>query len=284
MSLFARKKSANRSGSAREQVVLDSLNACYQIFSGQISAQADSAAEPEAPAPGGGADDIRLRLELAIIEVVAAAFPEDRLLIAESSDLAPVSPGNNWSGWVADPLSGASNFARHIPFYATSITYIENGQPLLSGIIDPVHNQLFTAKQASGAWLNNVRIHPERLAGLLGERLILPANMLKDERIRQLRIPWADQLGSVALSYAYLACGRADAVVQNNLWPGESAAGQLLAQEAGMLIVDYAGAAADWQSSQVVAGAAGLVEEIVVGLARKQTPTNPAEAELRRQG
>jgi myo-inositol-1(or 4)-monophosphatase len=49
------------------------------------------------------------------------------------------------------------------------------------------------------------------------------------------------RLGSAALDLCYLACGRFDGFWEQNLKPWDTAAGSLIASEAGAVITDFSG-------------------------------------------
>jgi myo-inositol-1(or 4)-monophosphatase len=59
--------------------------------------------------------------------------------------------------------------------------------------------------------------------------------------------------GSAALDLCYVACGRYDGFWEFNLNPWDTAAGVLIAQEAGGTVTDFAGGEFDISSRQVLA-------------------------------
>jgi myo-inositol-1(or 4)-monophosphatase len=70
-------------------------------------------------------------------------------------------------------------------------------------------------------------------------------------------------LGSAALGLAYAACGRLDLYVHCNLKPWDVAAGILLVEEAGGLVVDWDGRPATLATNRVVAGAPQAVHDFL---------------------
>src|SRR5271163_4638970 len=70
--------------------------------------------------------------------------------------------------WYVDPLDGTTNFAHGFPQFCVSMG-LEHRPPglqagedgtLAAGVIyDPMRDELFTAEQGRGAWLNGKRIH-----------------------------------------------------------------------------------------------------------------------------
>ena len=69
--------------------------------------------------------------------------------------------------------------------------------------------------------------------------------------------------GSAALGFAFAACGRFDVYVHHFLYPWDSAAGILLVQEGGGLVLDRDGGPMTLYSEGVVAGAPGVVQDFL---------------------
>ncbi len=106
-------------------------------------------------------------------------------------------------------------------------------------------NELFWAEKGKGCYLNDTRI---RVAGRrdLSESLIatgLPfigktghAQSIKDIHAIGQRVAGIRRLGSAALDFAWVACGRYDAYYERNLKPWDVAAGILFVTEAGGIV------------------------------------------------
>ena len=57
--------------------------------------------------------------------------------------------------WIVDPLDGTSNFLHGIPHWAISIA-LEYKNEIIAGVIyDPIKDEMFTADNGQGAWLND---------------------------------------------------------------------------------------------------------------------------------
>jgi myo-inositol-1(or 4)-monophosphatase len=61
------------------------------------------------------------------------------------------------------------------------------------------------------------------------------------------------RLGSAALDLCYLACGRFDGYWEQNLKPWDTAAGWLIAQEAGARVTDFANKAYSIEARELLA-------------------------------
>ena len=60
--------------------------------------------------------------------------------------------------WVIDPVDGTTNFIHGFPFVAVSIAVCFEKKPVLGFVLDPVRNELFSARKGAGAWLNGSRL------------------------------------------------------------------------------------------------------------------------------
>src|SRR5512136_418042 len=68
--------------------------------------------------------------------------------------------------WVIDPLDGTTNYARHLPVFSVSIAYVEQGQPQVGVVYDPLHERVFFAERDRGAWLNTDRLQAANTADI----------------------------------------------------------------------------------------------------------------------
>ena len=141
--------------------------------------------------------------------------------------------------WCLDPLDGTSNFASGIPFFSISLALIENGQPIMGIIYDPVRDECFIAEKGRGARLNDKPLDATITAHAALQRCsaIIDFKRLSSDLATRLAInaPYSSQrsFGSVALDWAWLAAGRGQIYLhgKQKLW--DYAAGWLILNEAG---------------------------------------------------
>ncbi len=86
-----------------------------------------------------------------IQEMILGEFPDDRILSEEGSTIFP----NSQHVWIIDPLDGTVNFSRGLDYWGVSIAHLENGMPQTAALYFPVSDELFTAVQGGGAFLND---------------------------------------------------------------------------------------------------------------------------------
>jgi myo-inositol-1(or 4)-monophosphatase len=153
--------------------------------------------------------------------------------------------------WIVDPIDGTFNYQRGLPMYGVSIAFCERGVPVCGAIFFPALDQLFFAAQGSGAFLAEHGSSPAPIhVGREREPARLVLSLAGTDTYRLTAacagagIPWRSLrfLMCAVFGLAYLAAGRIDAFIDNqlNLW--DCAAGDILLKEAGSPgMVDYQG-------------------------------------------
>jgi len=151
--------------------------------------------------------------------------------------------------WHVDPLDGTTNFAHGYPCFAVSIGLVEEGEPIVGVVFNPVANELFTAVRGEGAYLNENRIHVSPVEKLAHSLVAtgFPTHLRKKSSNMEyywqftLRTHGVRRDGSAALDLCSVACGRFDAYWEFGLSSWDTAAGVLLVKEAGGMVTDLAG-------------------------------------------
>jgi fructose-1,6-bisphosphatase/inositol monophosphatase family enzyme len=147
--------------------------------------------------------------------------------------------------WLCDPIDGTTNYANSIPFFCVSLALVEDGRPVAGVVHDPLRGETYAATADGPATLDGRVVGvstKERLVDLvMGLAVGGRAPALRTRRVRRaIRIP--RQLGSAALSLAYVADGRLDAYSQTTgLSAWDVAAAGLIAERAGAVVTDMAG-------------------------------------------
>jgi myo-inositol-1(or 4)-monophosphatase len=214
--------------------------------------------------------------EAEIIRELKRAFPRDAFLAEESGAI-----GKARNTWVIDPLDGTHNYLRGFPHFCTSIGLVENGEPTLGVIYDPLRDELFTADRGNGAFLNDRRIRVSRRPGLDGALLAtgFPYRQRRhlEPQLAMTRVLLGQaedirRSGSAALDLAYVAAGRFDGYFETGLMPWDMAAGCVLVREAGGRYCDFAGREGMPASGNIVAGAVPVVTAMLTTM----TPEVPS--------
>ncbi|NBB91919.1 MAG: inositol monophosphatase [Gammaproteobacteria bacterium] len=170
--------------------------------------------------------------------------------------------------WIVDPIDGTSNYLRGIPHFAISIGLQIKGRLEAGVVYDPVREEMFTASRGQGAFLNSQRMRvsgrKELAAAVVAtafpfrKRRLLPAyrDMFDAmfEKVEDFR-----RAGTASLDLAYVACGRLDGYWELGLKPWDMAAGALLVQEAGGVVMDVTGGDQWLDSGHILAAPFKLV-------------------------
>ncbi|NOY15902.1 MAG: inositol monophosphatase family protein [Gammaproteobacteria bacterium] len=180
---------------------------------------------------------VQTRLQQALLNL----SPQIPLLSEEMTEQEQVSivGDGKASFWCLDPLDGTRNFAFGIPFFCISLALIENGQPVIAIIYDPIRDECFTAGCGQGASLNGkpLRADDAPHEDLSHCTAIIDFKRLSDNLAARLACnpPYSSQrsFGSVALDWVWLAAGRGQIYLhgKQKLW--DYAAGWLILAEAG---------------------------------------------------
>jgi len=229
-----------------------------------------------------GAIDLVTEADLAaekeIIATIKASFPDHAILAEESGPSGDAGP----HCWVVDPLDGTTNFAHRLPIFAVSIAYRNEDDVCVGVVLNPSNGELFSAVKGGGAWLNSDPITVSTTA-TVGDSLLVTGfpysvRAASSETIlsRFDRCLKAAQgvrrLGSAALDLCSVACGRFDGFWEENLNPWDTAAGMLIAMEAGGRVTDYAGQTYAIEDKQILATNGTIHEDMVALLKIEDTP------------
>ena len=153
--------------------------------------------------------------------------------------------------WVVDPLDGTKEFIEGVPHFVVSVALVENGEPILGVLYNPVTTETFTAVKGQGAMLDGEKIKCSEKEKP-DEMVIFNS---RSETRSGLWDPFQDTfkelkaIGSVAYKLGLTAAGRADIFASlrpKNEW--DICAGNCIINEAGGKLVDLYGNARQYNS------------------------------------
>jgi len=156
-----------------------------------------------------------------------------------------------------------------------SIAVEQRGRVAHAVVYDPTKNELFTASQGRGAFLNDRRMRVTKCAhlreALVGTGFPFKELSRMDRYLRQLEgimrgSAGIRRAGSAALDLAYVACGRLDGFWEMGLAPWDMAAGALLIGEAGGLVGDFAGGQDYLATGDIAAATPKVFPELLTAL------------------
>ena len=207
-----------------------------------------------------------IEAEDAIIATLRAAFPEHSILGEESGHIEGARDRGGYK-WLVDPLDGSANFLHGFPYYAVSLTLVHGTDVTHAVVLDPIHDELFTAVKGKGAYCNGVALGVSTCLSL--EQALVATAMPPRESPKLAAhlatfTALADKCGGLrhtgacALDLAHVGAGRLDGFFMTDLKPWDIAAGALIVKEAGGRIGDFAGGTQFLRTSDVVAAPPGI--------------------------
>jgi len=213
------------------------------------------------------------RAEAVIVSTLHRHFPDHQVLAEESGEgTRRASPYK----WIIDPLDGTTNFAHTFPMFCISIALETRGVVVLGVVYDPLREEIFLAEKGRGATLNGRPIRVSQTEKLNGSLLVTGFAYDVREDLKNnldhfgnfsLRAQGVRRTGSAALDLCYVACGRLDGFWEMKLAPWDTAAGFLIATEAGATVTDFKGQPYTIYLKEIVASNGRIHREMVEVLA-----------------
>jgi myo-inositol-1(or 4)-monophosphatase len=182
--------------------------------------------------------------EKEIIAIIRRSFPGQAIL-SEECGLMKTSSDHRW---IIDPLDGTVNFAHRVPIFCISIALSFKDQVVMGVVLNPVTGELFSAIIGQGAQLNGQPIQVSTVAGISESLLVTGFPYNVNEIFSPIIARYGSclkvaqglrRLGSAALDLCYVACGRFEGFWEQNLKPWDTAAGALIAAEAGGQVTTF---------------------------------------------
>lgn len=188
---------------------------------------------------------------------------------AENLELKTQSKG---ARWILDPLDGTTNYIHQFPIFCISLALEVDGV-LELGIVDmPKLNQTWVAQRGQGTFCDGKAVFVSSTTEFSNSLLATgffaeEPEFLHDQLqifsalIKQAR--GVRRAGAAAYDLACVSCGIFDLFWEKNLKPWDTAAGQLLIEEAGGVVKTYSGNKHNPFEKSIVAGNAVLVDRFL---------------------
>ncbi|HZL17975.1 MAG TPA: inositol monophosphatase family protein [Polyangia bacterium] len=243
------------------------------------------------PAVGFKSEDINLvteydkRSEALIVERLAAAFPADRIVAEEGTNV--VGERGALRVWYVDPLDGTTNFAHGMPIFSVSIGLSVNRRAVLGVVEAPAVGWSFSGTiTGGGSTLNGKPIAPSRVDRLASSLLVTGFPYARNPV--QTNLPeWSAftaaaqgtrRLGSAALDLCFVACGWLDGYWERALHPWDLVAGAAIVSGANGKVSDLDGNPFDGETGRVLASNGHIHDQmmrILQGVSRRSNAPWP---------
>ncbi len=197
------------------------------------------------------------RSEELLHRLIQQARPDDGILGEEGADVS----GTSGLTWVVDPIDGTVNYLYEVPAYAVSVAVVVGDArsqggwaPVAGAVADPSLRLVHHAGRGTGAWTSPEEPAdgpaPARLAVSAEDRLartLLATGFGYDPQVRARqaevllrvlpRVRDIRRIGSAALDLVRVAQGSVDAYAETGLNAWDLAAGWLVVEEAGGVVL-----------------------------------------------
>jgi myo-inositol-1(or 4)-monophosphatase len=216
-----------------------------------------------------GADEIHAKdgVDLATGADIAAEDAMRRVLQERHPQLAIVGEERGGHAgddgrayWLIDPICGTRNYASHLPLYCTNLALVESGSVVLAVVGDGASGELLLAERGHGAFVRRadavertpIAVRDGSVIGfeLAAKPPYRPAPGARDPASVLMALAATaryPRLLGTTLSFAKVATGDFAGLLLLGDWidaapdPLHTAAGCLLAEEAGALVTDGSG-------------------------------------------
>ena len=147
--------------------------------------------------------------------------------------------------WIVDPLDGTTNFLHGLPHWAVSIALEHRGKIVAGVVYDVAKDEMFVAEKGGGAWMNDARIRVSdrrnMRESIYATGLPFSGNADLSATLRDLAtlLPacaGVRRWGTASLDLTYVAAGRYDGFWERDLKIWDTAAGIVIAREAGAIV------------------------------------------------
>ncbi len=175
------------------------------------------------------------------LDVVA---DEVALRVLLGAGLRVVSEESGTTGYgditvVVDPIDGSTNCDHGVPFYATSLAAVANGEVIAAVVKNQATGTVFAAESGSGAWRDNQAVKHSGRTQL--SQAIVSFSGLPDRHLG-----WSQfrSLGAASLEICLVADGSIDAFTvagSSVLSPWDYLGGLLISMEAGAVVSEMDG-------------------------------------------
>jgi myo-inositol-1(or 4)-monophosphatase len=183
----------------------------------------------------------------------------------DEDETGRVVPAGRW--WVVDGTEGAVNHVHGLPEWGVTITLVTDGQPELTVFRQPIGDLTYTAERGQGASLNGQRLRASAKTDLSAAAVTASQGGNDDAVYERFAGAFAAMASRALLvrntiptvfPLLGLAAGQYDVFWQYEPDLPGSAAGALLAGEAGAIVTDLTGAPWDVNASDILVAAPGL--------------------------
>ncbi|XP_011168687.1 inositol monophosphatase 1 [Solenopsis invicta] len=220
------------------------------------------------------------KIEDKLIKQLSIQFPLHKFIGEETVAKEGCLPQlTNDPTWIIDPIDGTTNFVHRFPHTCISLALLVNKKAEIGIIYNPLMRQFFSARRHCGAFLNGKSIKTSDVKDLSQSLVAMEPWLAKDpqyltsvySRMHALiqGTHGIRSLGTAALTLCYVAMGAVEAYHIEGIDAWDVAAGKLIIEEAGGVVIDTAGGELDLMTPRVIAACNQQIAQQLVDLIKK---------------
>ncbi|KAM0736461.1 Inositol monophosphatase 2 [Formica fusca] len=220
------------------------------------------------------------KIEDKLIKQLSARFPSHKFIaeetVAKEGRLPQLTDDPTW---IIDPIDGTTNFVHHFPHTCISLALLVNKKAEIGIIYNPLMRQFFFARRHCGAFLNGKPIKTSDVRDVSQSLVAMEPWIAKDpqylanvySRMHALiqGTHGIRSLGTAALTLCYVAMGAVEAYHIESIDAWDVAAGKLIIEEAGGVVIDTAGGELDIMMPRVIAACNQQIAQQLVDLFKR---------------
>ncbi|CAK9821434.1 Inositol monophosphatase 3 [Anthophora retusa] len=178
--------------------------------------------------------------------------------------------------WIIDPIDGTTNFIHQFPHTCISVALVIRKKIEIGIVYNPLMRQFFSAKRQKGAFLNGQPIKTSKITNLSESLIAMEPWIAKNSnylvsvynRMHALiqGTHGIRSLGTAALTLCYVAMGAIEAYHVESIDVWDVAAGKLIIEEAGGIVIDTAGGELDLITPRIIAACNQQIAEQLTDL------------------
>lgn len=220
-------------------------------------------------APADLVTDADIAAQAAIEEFLMSRFPQHTFLGEESpAGQREQALSSGKPTWVVDPLDGTANFVHGLPGFTVSIALVDDNQPCVAAVYNPLTDTMYAADQDGRATKDDKPIRVSDCTAIDQAMVCCsfrPGVSRNDLEVQQFlnvleRSQTTRRLGSAALNLCYVAEGCLDSYWATSVNTWDIAAGYLIAKNAGAIFNHAAGGEFDLWNPKFVASSSPALQ------------------------
>lgn len=189
-------------------------------------------------------------------------FPDHKFIGEETTSSGTKCELTDSPTWIIDPVDGTMNFVHSFPYVAISIGLSVNKNIVLGIVYNPLLDKLYSAIKGRGAFCNGQKLKVSAIEDI-SKALILTEvgsyrspehieNVFSNYRKVAIKSHGIRSMGSAALNMCAVASGEAEAYFEYTIHCWDMAAGKIVVEEAGGVVIDPEGGELDLMSRRVL--------------------------------